>query len=372
MSDTHSIPSHDTEPENHQDPAARVDDFLKQYASVVRAERAPSGARARLREALGVEGARSSQQAYSAESTDRPTTAAKALVTPRRPHRFPRYAIAAASTAALILAGAGAIALEADGPQGAGPAATSVQQTDGSPAEDPGSSAGNFFVLKAWADEAQEANVPVASSDPLGINWLHPAFVTSWESWEGDPVFGELLAPGEALTYFNFDAQCEGANLASISYRIDNENAFFEYFDWQEVDRLTEAGGDPQQVVEYGPSFTLTYGSGGTAATAFTRLYVISPCPDEYARNPHAVEGYAEAARVLDGSTITLTATFNDGTTQERAYRIAMAENFDEKCREFLDEYFAAWDIVGRQGKEAILDETSDAPKLFTLESIDA
>ncbi|MVX61716.1 hypothetical protein GKZ27_09690 [Enterorhabdus mucosicola] len=84
------------------------------------------------------------------------------------------------------------------------------------------------------------------------------------------------------------------------------------------------------------------------------------------------MEGYAEAARVLDGSTITLTATFNDGTTQERAYCIAMAENFDEKCREFLDEYFAAWDIVGRQGKEAILDETSDAPKLFTLESIDA
>ena len=190
-----------------------------------------------------------------------------------------------------------------------------------------------------------------------------------------DPCAGErrpVLINNWEATYFNFDAQCEGANLASVSYRIDNENAFFEYFDWREVDKLREAGDDPQQVVEHGPSFTLTYGSDGTAATAFTRLYVISPCPDEYARNPHAVEGYAEAARVLDGSTITLTATFNDGTTQERAYRIAMAESFDEKCREFLDEYFAAWDIVGRQGKEAILDETSDAPKLFTLESIDA
>lgn len=372
MSDTHSIPSHDTEPENHQDPAARVDDFLKQYASAARAERAPASARMRLQEAFEAHAATSAEQVRCTEGAGASSEASSSSGRMRRPRRTARYAVAAASAAVLILAGAGAIALEADGPQGAGPAATSVQQTNDSPAEDPGSSAGNFFVLKAWADEAQEANVPVASSDPLGINWLHPAFVTSWESWEGDPVFGELLAPGEALTYFNFDAQCEGANLASVSYRIDNENAFFEYFDWQEVGRLTEAGDDPQQVVEYGPSFTLTYGSDGTAATAFTRLYVISPCPDEYARNPHAVEGYAEAARVLDGSTITLTATFNDGTTQERAYRIAMAENFDEKCREFLDEYFAAWDIVGRQGKEAILDETSDAPKLFTLESIDA
>ena len=372
MSDTHSVPSHDTEPENHRDPAARVDDFLEQYASATRAERAPSGTRARLREALSVKGARSSR-AYSAGGADRPATAAKALVTPRRPHRFPRYAIAAASIAVFILAGATAITLGASGPQSTAPSAPPLEQRADDPAGEAGDfPTGNFFVLKAWADETAAENAPAPSGDPVGINWLHPAFVTSWETWQDDPVFGELLAPGEALTYFNFDAQCEGANLASVSYRIDNENAFFEYFDWREVDKLREAGDDPQQVVEHGPSFTLTYGSDGTAATAFTRLYVISPCPDEYARNPHAVEGYAEAARVLDGSTITLSATFDDGTTQEQAYRIAMAENFDEKCREFLDEYFAAWDIVGRQGKEAILDETSDAPKLFTLESIDA
>lgn len=119
-----------------------------------------------------------------------------------------------------------------------------------------------MFATQRTAN-ATQANVPVTSTDPLGINWLHPAFVSSWQTWQDDPVFGELLEPREALTYFNFDAQCEGTNLASVTYRIDNENAFFEYFDWKEVDKLKETGGDPQQSVEYGPSFTLTYGRGG-------------------------------------------------------------------------------------------------------------
>lgn len=358
--------------ENRRGPLAEADDFLEQYGSAAREEQAPAPVRARLQEAIEAHAAASAEQARGAEGTGASAEAPRPFGSLRRPRRTARYAVAAASAAVLILAGAGAIALEAGAPQGAAPAAAPIQPADGSPAEDPGSPAGNFFVLKAWADEAQETSTPSASSDPLGINWLHPAFVTSRESWQDDPVFGELLAPGEALTYFNFDARCEGSNLASVSYRIDNENAFFEYFDWREADRLTEAGEDPQQIVERGPSFTLTYGSDGTAATAFTRLYVIAPYPAECDADPRATEGYAEAARVLDGSIITLTATFDDGTTQKQTYRIAMASDFEEKCPEFLAKYLAAWDVAGPQGREAILDETSDAPKLFTLELIDA
>lgn len=356
---------------NRREPSAKVDDFLKQYASAVRAERVPATAQARLQETLEARRAVNVEQARRAEGPGANAEGPRAFSPLRRPRRAARYAVAAASAAVLILAGAGTIALGAGGPQGADPAASPIQQqADGGAGKAAGSPTGNFFVLKAWADEAEEANVPIASGDPLGINWLHPTFVTSWESWQGDPVFGELLAPGEALTYFNFDARCEGSNLASVSYCIDNENAFFEYFDWQEVDQLTAAGEDPQQVVEHGPSFTLTYGDSGTAATAFTRLYVIAPYPAECDADPYAVEGYAEAARVLDGSIITLTATFDDGSTQEQAYRIAMAADFEEKCPEFLSEYLAAWDVAGPQGKEAVLDETSDAPKLFTLEPI--
>lgn len=47
-----------------------------------------------------------------------------------------------------------------------------------------------------------------------------------------------------------------------------------------------------------------------------------------------------------------------------------MVDDFNEKCREFLDQYFTAWDIADPQGEEAVLDEASGAPKLFTLERI--
>lgn len=371
MNDTQPTPSRNTRSESHLDPSANVDGFLEQYVSAVRHEQAPVEARAHLRRALDAEETPFSQQRRPEESTNRPAKGAAPLNVPRRSRPISRYALAAASAAVFVLAGAAAMTLGVSGPQGSEPSALPLEQRADNPANGANDfPAGNFFVLKAWADEAHAANVPVTSSDPLGINWLHPAFVTSWETWQGDPVFGELLEPGEALTYFNFDAQCEGSNLVSVSYHIDNENTFFEYFDWREADRLTKAGEDPQQIVERGPSFTLTYGSDGTAATAFTRLYVIAPYPAACDVDPHATEGYAEAARVLDGSIITLTATFDDGTTQEQAYRIAMAADFEEKCPELLAKYLAAWDVAGPQGKEAILDETSDAPKLFTLEPI--
>ncbi|MEC4184315.1 hypothetical protein VJ918_05770 [Adlercreutzia sp. R21] len=372
MSDTHPINPHHGNLENRGEPSANVDDFLQQYASTIRAEQAPARTRAQLQETFQARRAASAEQSRSAETSGSGHTL-KPLGVVRHSRRTARFAVAAASTAVFILAGAGAVALGAGNPQGVDLAAPSVGQQANNPADNaPDSPAGNFFVLKAWADEATEANVAVTSRDPMGINWLHPAFVTSWESWQEDPVFGELLEPGEALAYFNFDAQCEGANLASVSYRIDNKDAFFEYFDWQEANQLKAAGEDPEQCVERGSSFTLTYGSDGSAATAFTRLYVIAPCPDGYDANPHATEGYLEAAQVLDGSIITLMAAFDDGSTQEQAYRIAMAADFEEKCPEFLTKYFAAWDVAGPQGKEAILDETSDAPKLFTLEPIDA
>lgn len=373
MSDTPSIHSLPGNFKDRKEPSTDVDSFLQQYASTIRAEQAPAHAQAQLQAAFETRKAASPTQDHSVAAPNGSGGPLEPLSAVRRPRRTARYAIAAASTAIFILAGAGAVTLEANNPQGADLAAPSVEQQTVNPTDNAlDSPTGNFFVLKAWADEATEANVPVTSSDPMGINWLHPAFVTSWESWQEDPVFGKLLEPGEALAYFNFDAQCEGANLASVSYHIDNENAFFEYFDWQEADQLRAAGEDPEQCVERGSSFTLTYGNDGSAATAFTRLYVIAPCPDGYDDNPHATEGYAEAARVLDGSIVMLTATFDDGSTQEQAYRIAMAADFEEKCPEFLTEYFAAWDVAGPQGKEAILDETSDAPKLFTLEPIGA
>lgn len=371
MNDVQPAKSRNTNLQDSRQPSTEVDSFLEQYASTVRFQRPPADTCAQLQKVFATQRTANATQSRCAETGSATIGTPRTFSALRRPRRTARYAMAAASTAILILAGASAITLGNYSSQSSSPLATPIeQQEDNSASDTTAFPEGNFFVLKAWADETAQANVPVASTDPLGINWLHPAFVSSWQTWQDDPVFGELLEPGEALTYFNFDAQCEGTNLASVTYRIDNENAFFEYFDWKEVDKLKETGGDPQQSVEYGPSFTLTYGKGGTAATAHTRLYVISSCPEEYDDDPHAIEGYAEAARILDGSVITLSATFDDGSTQEQAYRIAMVDDFNEKCREFLDQYFTAWDIAGPQGEEAVLDEASGAPKLFTLERI--
>lgn len=369
MNDVQPAKYRNTHLSDSRQSSPEIDSFLTKYASSARSQQPSADTRAQLQRAFSTHRTTDARQNHCAEMGSATIVAPRTFSASRRPRRTVRCAMAAASTAILILAGVTAITLGGNSSQSNNPLTTPIeQQEDNSASDTLAFPRENFFVLKAWADETTEANVPVMSTDPLGINWLHPAFVSSWETWQNDPVFGELLKPGEALTYFNFDAQCEGANLTSVSYRIDNNNAFFEYFDWKETDKLKEAGQDPQQSVEYGSSFTLTYGEGGNAATAHTRLYVISSCPEGYDENPHAVEGYAEAARILNGSIITLSATFDDGSTQEQAYRITMVDDFNEKCQEFLNLYFAAWNTVGPDGEEAVLDEASGAPKLFALE----
>lgn len=334
-----------------------VDAFLDAYGASMRQSRVPAEVHDKVARAIA------EREAAARPSTAPSDVACLQGAKGRKARRVPmgrRFALAAASAAVIVLAGGAAVSL------GTLPGQPAASPQEGAEVVAPADQ-GNFFALKAWAEETPQGAADTDPTEPVGIDWLHPAFVSSWRSWEGDPVFGDMLSPGEGLAYFEFDSECEGENLVSVTYTIDNPNAFFEYFDWEEVDGLKAAGDDPLDAVEMGPSFTLTYGEGGSVETAHTRLYAIAPLSEEYDENPHAVEAYEEASRVLDGTTLTLTATFEDGTTQEKVYRIAVADDFSEKCAQFLQEYFAAWDVAGPKGEEPRLD-SPDVPKLFTLQ----
>ena len=77
--------------------------------------------------------------------------------------------------------------------------------------------------------------------------------------------------------------------------------------------------------------------------------------------------GYAEAARALDGATLTLTATFEDGSTQAKTYRVGVVDNLEERCQEAARVVTAQWEE--NAGK---VSDPASVPSPFTLTLVSA
>lgn len=371
MSDIHLADSRNDNPENLWSPSEPADDFLEQYAAAIRAEQAPARAQAQLQEALKARTAMGAEQTRLAGAADGSAERSKPVGITRRPRRTVRYAIAAASTAVLILAGAGAITLGADSSHSANPAMPTIEQQAGSLSDGAsGSPAGNFFVLKAWADEAPTDEQ--AAREPVSVNWLHPQYWDSSYDPDAPAVNGPTVATGIARTTFHFDALCEGENLAAVTWTIDAPDAWFSYNGEDahsgEADALSK-------------SFTIDYDDSASLSAAEGRyLNVIAPLSDNLRENSERLgsdpvrywselvpAGYAEAARALDGAMLSLTATFQDGSTQTKAYRIGLVGDLDERCLEAVRAVTAQWE--GNNGK---VSDPEAIPSPFTLTLVSA
>lgn len=345
--------------------APEVDAVIERYQAALKTATLSDEARERILMSLRQESAAqeaSTRRRLDEKAASTHTHAARPAFTLRR-LRQP-LAVAAATAAVVVLAG-GAGLFSAPTPAVEEPLATATTPASDHQAQ------GNFFTLKAWADEAPADNEAIAR-EPVAVNWLHPQYWDNNYDPEAPAVSGPTVATGIARTTFHFDALCEGENLAAVTWEIDGPDAWFSFNGEDategEADALTK-------------SFTIDYRDDAACAAAEGRyLNVIAPLSDDMRQAAERLEsdparywnelvpaGYAEAARALDGATLTLTATFEDGSTQAKTYRVGVVDNLEERCQEAARVVTAQWEE--NAGK---VSDPASVPSPFTLTLVSA
>lgn len=276
-----------------------------------------------------------------------------------------RKALAGSVAVAIVLLGV-AFLLEEPSLLGEAPSSThTVPAAPGETADSPSSS--NFFVLKAWAEEGDDvAPHRVAPTDPQGVDWLHPQYwVPNYNP--NDPFEeGSVEPTGITLTTFNFDALCEGRNLASVTYETTCESA------WLSADGAFEGERTKSIVIDYRDEDAVRASADMTLSVIEPESPRISALIERWKMNPKSYwsevlpAGISEAGRALAGTDLVLTATFEDGTVQTKTYRIGLVEDYDERCRAFVQAMVDQW-----ENNEGIIADHEAMPSLFTLELID-
>ena len=254
------------------------------------------------------------------------------------------------------------------------------------------------FALASYAYAAEHADTEDAASATLALDAFRPAQASPAEF---DPLSGEEPAGGSFLicALFDFDATCEGAGLESVDYEIIGEGAFFEFYDEDEF--LAAHGEAPLNASAHGAAssyevgaarrFTARYGDGvpaddrvrcqvGVTAPMTERVEALLDAyrsvsaddPGEAVAAATALEAaeFAIAAERLAGVTFRMTATFADGTSLVRAYRLIPLPGFQERCLAYLQ---AAYDQPpGAAADDSTPNEASSSvpTALFLIEEV--
>lgn len=277
-----------------------------------------------------------------------------------------RKALTASAAVAVVLLGA-AFLLQEPPLLGEAPSSTNTAPVaQNKTADSPSSS--NFFVLKAWAAEGDGvAPRRVTPTDPQGVDWLHPQY---WvPDYNPDDPFEEgFVEPtGITLTTFNFDALCEGRNLVSVTYETTCENA------WLSPNGAFKGEQAKSIVVDYRDEDAVRASADMVLGVIEPESSAIADLIEQWKTDPSCYwsevlpAAIAEAGRALVGTDLVLTATFEDGTTQTKTYRIGLAEDYDDRCRAFVQAMIGQW-----EGNEGIIADHEAMPSLFTLELVDA
>ncbi len=252
-------------------------------------------------------------------------------------------------------------------------------------------SGGNFFVLKAYAEGTpQDDNTVLA----LGNHKLDDSY--SWSESDDD----------ELSVSCGLDLECTGTGIQSITYELEgkyvglskdstNGSLFF--------DSLVNDPAEGEFAGESGTSFTLSYDGQDDDKEKFTRnINAVFPIDDElkaaieeldqldgyddpehpsddelrsYLKRLNKVDRLSRKSynALLSQTTLVMTATFADGSTQERRYVIAPCEDFDEVYANWLESRIES-DIALNKNpddKKARANST-DAPQLYTITETDA
>ena len=315
--------------------------------------------RSALAERIAAERARVQQQ---------PRTAASQLSasTERRRGRVftRRRAIAVAACTAGLALGCTALGIlwaPSEDPAAA-PSAAQSDQTGSISNSSAAAAAQASFVLAAYAD-----GTPVEDRSDTVL--AGPGFMDSVSSWEAGPADeGDGM---RARTVFDIDLRTYGEDITQLDYQIDgDETAQFCYLGSRNYRMPDETYGDM-----HGQSMTITQDmlerigtiDGGTFSVELN--YVL---PDDYwtiyeqakqgSMDEFRFESIAYGAQLLAGHTITVTATFVDGTTLTHEYRIDPVDTFKETLMANDKAFHDSFDDEGT-------DEFVPEP-LFTIEQV--
>lgn len=283
--------------------------------------------RSALAERIAAERARVQQQ---------PRTAANqpSASTDRRRRRVftRRRAIAVAACTAGLALGCTALGIlwaPSEDPASA-PSVAQSDQTGSSSNSSAAAAAQASFVLAAYAD-----GTPVEDRSDTVL--AGPGFMDSVSSWEAGPADeGDGM---RARTVFDIDLHTYGEDITQLDYQIDgDETAQLCYLGSRNYRKPDGTYEDMR-----GQSMTITQDmlerigtiDGGTFSVELT--YAL---PDDFwplyeqarqgSMDEFRFESIAYGAQLLAGRTITITATFVDGTTLTHEYRIDPVDTFTE------------------------------------------
>ena len=210
----------------------------------------------------------------------------------------------------------------------------------------------NFFALRAWGNpESDDAPTAITPVNPMGVNWIHPQYWS--ENYNPEDPFeeGSVELTGLTCTTFNFDALCTGSNIATIRFETNCSDALLSY---NGISPALDAYRDPA------PSVTIDYHDPAEVeASSNLVINVVLPVEGrtralydsvigqgDYERYWSEVvpAGFIDAAEALAGSDLVLTATFEDGTTQTKAYRISLAPDYEKRAVDLVSALIGQWE----------------------------
>lgn len=250
--------------------------------------------------------------------------------------------------------------------------------------------AANSFQLAAFADEGgTPANGPVTlSSEDFTLMRAStgPLFDAETDSYPGPIV---------ASRAYNLNLTCSGENIASITYELQGEGVSFN--NWQLTSEYLESNGEPEvgtAVTNSNQDSTFTVDYHDQDMSAIDRVhheiclnYVLEGSDrqawDEFQASTaqprvprdnmteEEIAAWNEAsdkfelvlgqhdAEIISQAKIVITATFNDGTTAAKTYRLAPVDNFEQAYSTHLATRFST-------------DGTTEPnrPILYTLEEV--
>lgn len=224
------------------------------------------------------------------------------------------------------------------------------------------SAAQSSFVLVAYAD-----GTPVEDRGDTVL--AGPGFMDSVGSWDAGPDDDGGIS---CHNVFNIDLRAYGDDIVQLDYRIDgDESAQFCYLGSR---GYTKPDGSFEEM--HGKELTITQDMLeriGTIDGGTFSLEMTFALPDEFRalyEESHATgdsdefrfESIAYGAQLLAGSIITVTASFEDGTTLTHEYRIEPVDDFKDALMRNSQAFYDSIDA-------GTTDELVCEP-LFTIEQL--
>lgn len=210
---------------------------------------------------------------------------------------------------------------------------------------------GNSFQLLAYADEGKSPLPGQAVA--VGIEDFYPMRTSAGYYYDGETREADENIAVASRNY-NLDLTCTGSNIETITYIIEGPDASFGSWAVPNADDLSsEAGRSTEFTVDYDEQnaddlvreLALDYVIDPEYKAEFDHWFNLKSESGEEARHIEAILARCDMRRLAQ-TTITITATFVDGTTQTKVYRIQPVDDFEQSYLAYEDAKRASDDTL--------------------------